>query len=139
MKKMKKFQITCNEHQARLMSESLDNYMRLLMGQMDVAIDNMRLRFYSKNWVNHYNETRQLIRQLKQIAFPDLHDNASYGVGWQGIKEINDMYEIYKMINKVIWQSQTDKQKKIMEYSVDQDGVIVKYSKQPLIEIKEIK
>jgi hypothetical protein len=139
MKKNKKFQIVCNERQARLISESLDNYMRLLMGQLDAAIDNMRLRFYSKGLVECHDYVGQTIDKLKKIIFPDLTYNSSYGVGWDGIPEVNDMYEIYKCIDKALWDSQTKKEKELMAHSVHRHGVTVKYSKQPLIEVKEIK
>ena len=137
--KQKKFEIRLNGFQAHLISEALDNYMRLLIGQFDCAIDNIRLRFYSNSLVEQGDEARKIISRLKQIVFPGLNDNASYGVGWKGIPEINDMYEMYKMINKALWESQNEKGKKLTEWSVDRDGVIVKYSKEPLIEVKEIK
>jgi len=138
--KQKIFEIRLNEFQAHLISEALDNYMLLLTGQFDNAIDNIRFRFFSKNIITYHEEVKRLISQLKWVIFDGkLLDSASYGIGWQGIPIINDMYEMYKMINKALWESMDDESKNIMSYSVDRQGVIVKYSKQPLIEVREIK
>ena len=71
----RKFQITVNEHQLRLIAGCIEDCSRFLSGQTELWHATSQL---SKN----YLELREKLEDLQPLVTPDLQKGASYG--WNG-------------------------------------------------------
>ena len=71
----KKYQITVNEHQLRLIAACIEDCSRFLAGQTEFWHTISQLR-------NGYLELREKLEELQPLVTPDLPKNASYG--WNG-------------------------------------------------------
>ena len=69
---MKKYQITVNEHQLRLIAACIEDCSRFLAGQTELWHTTSQLR-------NDYHELREKLEDLQSLVTPDLPKNASYG------------------------------------------------------------
>lgn len=121
---MKTVKITCSENQARLIQQALDLHSRLQCGQ----ISSLKSFFFSDcDW----HEEEELLRKLKELYFPELHSNESYGIfsssapetskiGWDMIQCIR--YELRDRNNK--------------NYTVDQYPAMRSSKKEELIKVE---
>ena len=71
----RKFQITVNEHQLRLIAACIEDCCRFLSGQTELWHTTSQLR-------SGYLELREKLEELQTLVTPDLPKNASYG--WDG-------------------------------------------------------
>ena len=125
--------ITCTEKQANLIEVALDNLSRRTCGQLEEGIRGMEI--YRKKWFElsemEQNEFDLIFKKLKSILFPELHQNASYGVGQ---KQIGDAQVAYEMVKKL----QNFRTRNLPE---GEGGVLrhepLHYSKEPLIKVEE--
>ena len=72
---MKKYQITLNDHQLRLVADCIEDCCRFLCGQTELWHTTSQL---PKN----YLELREKLEKLQPLVTPDLSKGASYG--WNG-------------------------------------------------------
>ena len=70
----RKFQITVNEHQLRLIADCLEDICRFLSGQMEL--------WHATSNLNTYRQLADKLEELKPLVTPNLEQNASYG--WTG-------------------------------------------------------
>ena len=95
---MKKFRVTLNEHQLRLISQCVEDCHRFMGGQMELL--NTISCLDHKNFM----ELRDKLGELKPLVTPDLQRNACYG--WDGgtcpnkhqRKFLAETYYIYREI-----------------------------------------
>lgn len=71
---MKKFQITVNEHQLRLIADCLEDISRFMSGQMEL--------WHATSNLDTYRQLADKLEELKPLVTPNLEQNASYG--WTG-------------------------------------------------------
>lgn len=72
---MKKFQITVNEHQFKLIADCIEDCSRFLCGQTELWNITSQLP-------QNYLELREELEKLHSLVTPDLSKGASYG--WNG-------------------------------------------------------
>jgi len=135
--KEKKYKITMNEKQMQLMSEALEFHSRFCAGQLDHFPPALQKYMWnSKEFQYRDSRYLDLLYELKRIIW-DLEPNASHGIGWEEIPEMNLGYEMYKMIEyyKV---NRRIKDGENLDYNVHSSQPI-KYTHEPLIKIEEIK
>ena len=70
----RKFQITVNEHQLRLIADCLEDISRFMSGQMEL--------WHATSNLNTYRQLADKLEELKPLVTPNLEQNASYG--WTG-------------------------------------------------------
>lgn len=70
----RKFQVTVNEHQLRLMAHCLEDISRFLGGQMEL--------WHATSNLDNYRQLADKLEELKPLVTPKLERNASYG--WTG-------------------------------------------------------
>ena len=128
----KKITIECTEKQALLIEIALDAVCRMTCGQLTEgvrAIESYRGKCFPLEKIETYNA---LLLVLKMTLFPELHENASYGVG---MKEIGDAQIAYEMVKKLQnYRSINYKNKHSVLHHEP-----LHYSDEPLIKIKEKK
>lgn len=76
-----KITIEVNEKQAYIIMEALENYSRLLMGQFD-EIDRLFVNNGNDIW-NDFSRRAELsvmLRGARHMVYPELADNAYYGI-----------------------------------------------------------
>lgn len=98
MKQKRKFEVTLNEHQLRLISQCVEDCHRFMGGQMEL--------FNTISHLDHENfmELRDKLEELKPLVTPYLPRNAYYG--WNGgtcpnehqRKFLAETYYIYREI-----------------------------------------
>lgn len=159
MKKKNKFVlIKCTEKQAILIETALDTLSRMTTGQLHTIIDG--IMSMKGKWIEvdssknntlskmanalsnladdsgkmaGYRLGSHIEKLLKPLLFPELPENASYGVG---NKEIGDGQIAYEMV-KILQNFRSKKHKKDCYCVLHHEPL--HYSKEPLIEIKDIK
>lgn len=70
----KKFQVTVNEHQLRLIADCLEDICRFMSGQMEL--------WHATGNLDTYRQLADKLEELKPLVTPNLEQNASYG--WTG-------------------------------------------------------
>lgn len=70
----RKFQITVNEHQLRLIADCLEDISRFMSGQMEL--------WHATSNLDTYRQLADKLEELKPLVTPNLEQNASYG--WTG-------------------------------------------------------
>ena len=70
----RKFQITVNEHQFKLIANCLEDICRFMSGQMEL--------WHATSNLNTYSQLSDKLEELKPLVTPELERNASYG--WTG-------------------------------------------------------
>lgn len=70
----RKFQITVNEHQLKLIADCLEDISRFMGGQMEL--------WHATSNLENYNQLVDKLEELKPLVTPELERNASYG--WTG-------------------------------------------------------
>lgn len=107
-----KVQVTMTEEQARLLMYAMDLYSRILMGQFE-EIKHLFSGFgeegklYQRDDRYWHTDMDNLLRLLKQVVYPELHQHASWGI--TGFSEQNKcpknatiVYDIYKSLDHAI-------------------------------------
>lgn len=137
--KKKKIIIKCTEKQALLIEQCLEYCSRIGAGQLnhisniiDLCQNKIRtVKLPNGEDASFYQLGYWIEDQLKSILFPELHRNASYGVGNKEIPNGQIMYEIYKKLQNYRVRNLTDNQAGVLKHEP------LHYSKEPLIEVKE--
>lgn len=70
----RKFQITVNEHQLRLIADCLEDISRFMSGQMEL--------WHATSNLDNYIQVADKLEELKPLVTPKLEQDASYG--WTG-------------------------------------------------------
>ena len=91
---MKKYQITVNEHQLKLIADCLEDICRFMSGQMEL--------WHATSNLENYNQIADKLAELKPLVTPKLERYASYG--WTGSdcpnerqrKTIAETYYLYR-------------------------------------------
>ena len=80
-------------------------------------IENSLWQTFISRDIDH-DEFSRLTQELKQLVFPELKDNASYGVGWSETdsrqKQAQMAYEIEAMIRHLQWKANADAPKYVV-------------------------
>jgi len=74
-----KYQATLNEKQIRVINEALELFSRLLMGQVEYTKDIFMSKMYKEDLDSQ--EITKTLNEVKRAIFPDMHLNASHGMG----------------------------------------------------------
>jgi hypothetical protein len=75
------YNLTLDEEQLRVLMEALDMYSRLGMGQIDIVLTSTNNPLIKRIWENKSgDEVKDLSKQIKKLIFPELSDNAYYGI-----------------------------------------------------------
>lgn len=123
--------LSLTERQLHIVREALELYDRLLMGQIDNNL--WRLYIFHNRDIDH-DAFAEICRRLKQLVFPELADNAYYGVGWEeddARQQLSQIaYEIEAMIRHLEWRANPDSPK----YSTSASPPL-HYSTESLIEL----
>jgi len=131
--------IKCTERQAYMIELALETLTRMCCGQLHHMVEGIEsLRRKEFNVMCPDGEERSFYslgiyieKMIKPILFPELHTNASYGVG---NKEIGDAQIAYEMV-KILQNHRSVNHKEdcfcVMHYKP------LHYSKEPLIEIND--
>lgn len=103
-KKQMKWNLEVDETHARVIKEALNVYTRAQMGQLDTILE----MFWGKKIpAENMEQARDLIKQLKDVLFPEFKNNygASYGIASREIGEDPKIsYEIYKTLeHRISW------------------------------------
>lgn len=114
-----------NPLQMRYLSTVCEFFARITCGQLDELP-----WFITEGKGGHFAENRDaaepLLRQLKEIYFPELGWNASYGVGHDDYSDIPwDIYQVVR--NKIAWTENPQSDWKGVNYYPP-----MKFSSQPL-------
>lgn len=94
--------IELNEKQARLIATALEQYSRMICGQLELnKMPSLEQELYKNKELNdafwkRRDDVETQLSYLKELIHPLLHSNASYGIGYD--KEADLGYEMYKMI-----------------------------------------
>jgi len=123
--------INCTEKQAMLIEVALDTLSRMSCGQLREAIRGME-HMRGKTFPFMHGEIQERDKHLdalKKVIFPELHRNASYGVGSE---EIGDAQVSYEMVKKL----QNYRTKDMKEAGVLKHAPL-HYSSEPLIEVTD--
>lgn len=96
--RMKKYTIELSEEQMRLISFCLEDISRFASGQWELryTIEEMLRGLPFDEQMKRRDEVEELLRQVKRILLPELHDNASKG--YNGNEFIGNTYQIYRTI-----------------------------------------
>ena len=132
-----KITITMNRKQMQLMSEALEFHSRFCAGQLDHFPFALQEYFWKEGqgeFAFRDGRVWPLLAQLKRIMW-NLDENASHGIGWDGIPAVNLGYEMYKMIEYFKVKERTDAGEKL-DWTVH-SSLPLHYSDEPLIEIKK--
>lgn len=84
--------ITMTLKQAQITAYALDCYARLNLGQFEQINDLFLGKKYNRQ------ESRQTLNQLKQIIFPELRENESYGIYQKESPNAQIAWDIYQVI-----------------------------------------
>jgi hypothetical protein len=93
-----KYTIELSEEQMRLISFCLEDLSRFASGQSELRyiIEEMLSGFPFDEQMKKRNEVENLLKQIKRILLPELHDNSSKG--YNGSEFIGNTYQIYRTI-----------------------------------------
>ena len=125
--------IECNKKQAFLIEVALDTLSRMTCGQLKAGVQGIeiyRKRCFELGWQDRA-QVDKLWKKIKDILFPQLNCNASYGVG---MEEIGDAQIAYEMVKKL-------QNFRIRDLPKNKRGVLghepLHYSKKPLIKMED--
>jgi hypothetical protein len=126
--------ITLSETQARILRDAIDLLHRLRLGQTDEIVHVWEDRWIrDKKW-SQRDAVRALCESIKSIAFPELNQNASYGVGSPQLTQDDQrMYEIYKVLDHALWLSRPDRPPHVVS---GDDPYLLRYSGDPKIPLE---
>ena len=108
-KQNKRYVLSLNERQARTVVNALDCYTRMFMGQIGFALDDAYRDICSREQRDRpqldYERCYNAIGELKAVLFPELHQNASYGITSPEVSETArvaiDIHDVLR--NRVAW------------------------------------
>lgn len=135
-KNMKTYKIELTEKQLNVYKDALEFYSRFISGQIDhlPPIIDTKLNI---SWANK----RNACDYLKQVLFPKLQSNASYGVGWSDKdklqQEIQISYEMYREVYVKQRKEETEEEYEKKSNSV-YDSSTLHYSDQPLPKVENV-
>lgn len=95
---MHKYRIELSEEQMILVSNCLEDVSRFASGkcEMRYTIEGMLQGFPFKEQMQRRDEVEKLLKQIKNVLFPDMPNNASKG--YNGSEFIGNLYQIYRTI-----------------------------------------
>lgn len=115
----RKFQITVNEHQLKLIADCLEDISRFLGGQMEL--------WHATSNLGTYGQLSDKLEELKPLVTPELERNASYG--WSGGNCPNERQR--KLIAKTYYLYRT------MLYHLHKDDEHCSVYKSPALRCKD--
>lgn len=126
--------LSVTDRQLSIIREALELYDRLLMGQIETNLWNLYI--FNRREIDH-EEFSEACRRLKQVVFPELAQNASYGVGWKEDdprgQRSQIAYEIEAMIRHLRWKADPEASSYVTSSSPP-----LHYSTESLIELKTL-
>lgn len=125
----RKFQITVNEHQLKLIADCLEDISRFLGGQMEL--------WHATSNLDNYRQLADKLEELKPLVTPELERNASYG--WTGSDCPNErqrklIAETYYLYRTMLYHLHKDDE----HWSVYTSPALRCENSGEIIEIKEI-
>ena len=95
---MNKYRIELSEEQMILVSNCLEDVSRFVSGQCEMRyiIEELLQDLPFKEQMKRRDEVESLLKQIKNVLFPDMPNNASKG--YNGSVFIGDTYQIYRTI-----------------------------------------
>ena len=130
--------VELNEKQARLIAEALEQHSRILCGQIGLtyikALETSLYRDceYNDDLWNKRDKIDVKLQELKELVFPELSVNESYGIG--KFEEADLGYEMYKSILYYFEQERMKKEGEKYISNVHSYSPL-KLTKEPLIKI----
>ena len=109
---MKKYTITLNETQIRLIAECLEEHSRMICGQLEHRhIPSLQHSMRKELEFDNYMKNRDLVdyhlKEIKKIIWTDLDVNANYGIGYD--QESDLAYDMYKEIKHTFEKEDKEK------------------------------
>lgn len=102
-----KYKLTLDEEQAKVLIDALDLYARLRIGQIEEVGHTFRFRGAADpdKELEQFEQVDAACKELKRAMFPDLHPNASYGIGSQKTpKDAQVAWEIHGVVrHRMAW------------------------------------
>ena len=95
---MKKYRIELSEQQMRLIAYCLEDVSRFASGQWELryTTKEMLRELPLEDQIKGRGEVEDLLKQVKRVLLPDMHDNSSKG--YNGNDFIGNTYQIYRTI-----------------------------------------
>lgn len=144
--KDKKFTIELSEKQASLLSWSLDQFMRLIVGQdwsfqelmesawekrCKEATGNMMDKEWDGGWAAMREDSERICKEIKK-RFWGLEWNANYGIHYDDTADI--LYDMHQVIRHALWKSRPEPKSHWTNDAIPPTQV----GSEKLIKIKEI-
>ena len=131
----RQYRLTMNSHQASILREALECYSRLKAGQFDMVMQDC---FMDRMCGNH-DKVTLACDLLKAILLPELHRNASFGVGSKEYPEHTVAWDIVQVVrHRLAWDRLKDQGKEEPEYYGVSFNEPMGFSDQPLPSIEEV-
>ena len=121
----KKYRIEVTEEHLGLITDALDMYCRIGIGQGWAVADEITWNYLDVRNDENYSEKRDNIKNLIDLAFQICFGfnvrHESYGIYNKQVKDkYNTAYELHKKIDKCIWDNTEDAQ----SFSVKRNGTL---------------
>jgi len=105
----------------------MDLLFRLKLGQVDTIWDSYQERAHKQlpdihDWCTARDKAEGILQQLKDVLFPGMPRNASYGVGSKELSIYDQRcYEIYKVVDHVAFKLHNPQPDKNLTWLVSND------------------
>ena len=110
-----KYKIIANEHQIRVISDALESYARLGIGQLENVLMDLGFKTYDqfkdKMLKFHDLEVKNAVAVIKNKIF-DMSLNSSYSIGNNNVhKDFKVCYDLYMTLKHKLYESDAEKVK----------------------------
>jgi hypothetical protein len=132
---MKKYKIELTKRQLNVYREALEFYSRFISGQVNYLPEILYWNFNIP-----YGDRVEASYNLKKVIFPELHKNASYGIGWSKDDKLEQERQIsYEMYREVYVKQAKERKEKSEDVKWNvYDNDTLHYSDQPLPVVKDV-
>lgn len=135
MKEEVKYRITLTEGQMKLLSKVLDKQARLIVGQLDYAIEEELLRASRKHRPENEGVTRLYVQQiLKRLSYVcwGTKDSERFGVGYS--EDSDTLWDMQEVIRHQLWKDDEFRN----QFVVSSNPAVHWNKKEPLIEVEKV-
>ena len=137
---MKTYTIELSERQIRMVSESLEFTSRFICGQVGTNYwpsdalrhENMNTEQDFQDYMTRRDLMDHLMDAVKMVGWK-MKPNSYQGIGYN--KNADTLYDMHKVINYVLWNDQSDEDKRLTRHSRSSDKPL-KHGEEPLIVVK---
>lgn len=109
------YNIKLTKNQLELLNKLCDNYSRLMVGQLDIGLDDIlqysidRHKLKGEDTTDIMNDIKEKLRDITNIVWKDSH----LGVGYS--KDVNTLIDIHQVIRHKLWEDNG----KLTKHTVD--------------------